>query len=64
MLATKAIASLDSSKDTIVEVVEYNEKTISFYKKFGFVKFEKGNGHEVTSGKIMPTIRMKWEKVK
>jgi RimJ/RimL family protein N-acetyltransferase len=49
---------LDFSKDTIVEVVEYDKGAIEFYKKLGFVKFEKGKGHEVSNGKIMPTIRM------
>lgn len=59
MLANKAMTLLDSIKDTITEVVEYNKGAVGFYKKLGFVEFEKGNGHEVPNGKIMPTIRMK-----
>lgn len=59
MLVDKVMALLDSSKDTIVEVVEYNKGAIGFYERFGFVEFEKGKGHEVPNGKIMPTIRMK-----
>jgi len=58
MLANRAISLLDFSKDTIVEVVKYDKGAIEFYKKLGFVKFEKGKGHEVSNGKIMPTIRM------
>jgi len=58
MLAKKAMALLDSGKDTIIEVVEYNKGAIGFYKKLGFVEFEKGKGHEVSNGKIMPTIKM------
>jgi RimJ/RimL family protein N-acetyltransferase len=59
MLASKAMNLLDQSKDTIVEVVEYNKNAIEFYKKLGFVKFEKGEDHEVSIGKMMPTIKMK-----
>lgn len=59
MLLSKALTLLDLDKDTIVEVVEYNKSAIGFYKKLGFVEFEKGNGHEVPNGKKMPTIKMK-----
>lgn len=59
MLIDKAVAMLDPNKDTIVEVVEYNKGALGFYEKLGFVKFEKGKGHEVPNGKIMPTVRMK-----
>lgn len=59
MLANKALALIDPSKDIIVEVVEYNKGAIEFYKKFGFLEFKKGKGHEVPNGKIMATIRMK-----
>jgi RimJ/RimL family protein N-acetyltransferase len=62
MLAKKALSFLDISEDTIVEVVEYNKNAIEFYKKLGFVEFEKGKGQEVTNGKIMPTIKMKLKK--
>lgn len=59
MLANKAMALLDPRRNTIVEVVEYNKGAIEFYKKLGFVEFEKGKGHEVPNGKTMPTTRMK-----
>lgn len=58
MLANKAMSLLDFSKNTIIEVVEYNKSAIEFYKKLGFVEFEKGKGHEITTGKTMPTIKM------
>jgi ribosomal protein S18 acetylase RimI-like enzyme len=61
-LANKGLALLDPDKDTIIEVVEYNKGAIGFYEKLGFVEFEKGKGHEVSNGKIMPTIRMKLNK--
>ncbi len=59
MLVAKAMSMLDPGKDVIVEVVEYNKNTIGFYRKLGFVEFEKGKGHEVSNRKMMPTIRMK-----
>lgn len=58
MLANRAMSLLDFSKNTIIEVVEYNKGAIEFYKKLGFIEFEKGKGHEVPNGKTMPTIRM------
>ena len=62
MLANRAMSMLDFSKNTIIEVVEYNKGAIEFYKKLGFVEFEKGKGHEVPNGKTMPTIKMKMVK--
>lgn len=62
MLAKKALSFLDTSKDTITEVVEYNKNAIGFYEKLGFVKFDKGKGHEVSNGKTMPTIKMELKK--
>jgi len=59
MLLDKARLMLDPAKDTIVEVVAYNNGAINFYQKIGFVKFESGNGHEFSHGKMVPTIRMK-----
>ncbi len=62
MLLNKAMAVLETAKDTIVEVVGYNKGAIDFYEKLGFIEFEKGKGHEIPNGKIMPTIRMKLKK--
>lgn len=59
ILASKAMSLINPNKDTIVEVVEYNKGAIGFYERIGFVEFDKGKGHEVSNGKIMPTIRMK-----
>lgn len=59
MLANKALSLLNQDIDTIVEVVEYNKGAIKFYERLGFVEFEKGKGHEVPNGKVMPTIKMK-----
>ncbi len=62
MLASKALSLLDPRKDIIVEVVEYNKNAIGFYERLGFIEFEKGKGHEVPNGKIMPIIKMKLKK--
>ncbi|MDP2741548.1 MAG: GNAT family N-acetyltransferase [bacterium] len=62
MLMSKAMSLLDFKKDTIVEVIKYNKNAIGFYEGHGFVEFEKGKGHEVSNGKIMPTIKMKLKK--
>ena len=62
MLANKTMTLLDPNKDTIIEVVEYNKNAIGFYERLGFVEFQKGKGHKVPNGKIMPTIKMKFKK--
>ena len=52
---------LDLSKDTFVEVVEYNENAIGFYKKLGFVDSGRIFHDEkfvMKSGAVLPEMEM------
>lgn len=49
MLWNKIQESINSTKDTIVNVASYNDKAISFYKSLGFID----------TGKIFPDERFK-----
>lgn len=56
-----AIAIGDNKNDTLVDVIDFNEKAISFYKKYGFIflRKEKNNARPLLSGKTLGLIRMK-----
>jgi len=61
MLWDKALEILDPSKDTIVQVADYNKKAIEFYKKLGFVDTGKRFSDEhfrMKSGAIIPEMEM------
>ena len=51
----------DNKKDILVDVIDFNEKAISFYKKCGFtfLSKEKNNARPLPSGKTLGLIRMK-----
>ncbi|MEI6352735.1 MAG: GNAT family N-acetyltransferase [Candidatus Nomurabacteria bacterium] len=62
MLWSKAKDFLDKSKDTIVEVVTYNQNAINFYKKIGFIdtgkRFSEEKQRMPISGVLIPEMEM------
>lgn len=55
----------NKEKDVYVEVAEYNEKAISFYKKLGFVDTGRrwtDENFRMKSGAMMPEMEMKLDK--
>lgn len=63
MMLWKSILSFfDKSKDVYVELADYNEKAISFYKKIGFIDTGKRFSDErfrMKSGSILTEMEMK-----
>lgn len=60
-LMQKALDWLGSKKDIELSVAVYNEKAISFYEKFGFVKTGRKGANDETvlpSGKYIPQMEM------
>ncbi|MES2314568.1 MAG: GNAT family N-acetyltransferase [Patescibacteria group bacterium] len=60
-LWNKALEFLDSTKDTIVQVADYTENAINFYKKLGFVDTGKRTTEEsgkLKSGAIITDMEM------
>lgn len=54
--------AIDGNKnDILVDVIDFNEKAISFYEKYGFIflRKEKNNARPLPSGKTLGLIRMK-----
>lgn len=51
----------DNKNDILVDVIDFNKKAISFYKKHGFtfLRKEKNNAGPLPSGKTLGLIRMK-----
>ena len=61
MLWKEALKYLDSTKETVIEVVTYNTKAIEFYKKLGFVDTGRRFSDErfrMKSGAILPEMEM------
>lgn len=61
MLWQKALKFFDPKKDIVVKVATYNQNTIEFYKKLGFVdtgKRFKDERWKMKSGAIMPEMEM------
>ena len=56
-----AMAIGDNKNDILVDVIDFNEKAISFYKKYGFIflRKEKNNARPLLFGKTLDLIRMK-----
>lgn len=56
-----AIAIGDNKNDILVDVIDFNEKAISFYKKYGFIflRKEKDNARPLPSRKMLGLIRIK-----
>lgn len=56
-----AMAIDDNKNDILVDVIDFNEKAISFYEKYGFIflRKEKNNARPLPSGKTLGLIRMK-----
>lgn len=59
-LLEKALKSLDNSKQISIEVVSYNERAKSLYRKHGFTEDGEVNDDPITlpNGKIIPKILM------
>jgi ribosomal protein S18 acetylase RimI-like enzyme len=60
-LWAEALKFFDSTKDTTVEVVEYNSNAIDFYKRLGFEETGKKLANErlrMKSGSILPEIEL------
>ncbi len=58
-LMQEAIAKLDRSRDITLLVASYNERAISFYKRFGFIEEGAGRARPIGNGKALPTVRMR-----
>lgn len=61
MLWNEMKTFFDANKDTYVEVVDYNEKAINFYKKLGFVDTDRRFSEErfrMKSGAIFTEMEM------
>src|SRR3989344_862020 len=61
LLWDRALEIIDPSKDTIVQVADYNKKAIEFYKKLGFVDTGKRFSDEhfrMKSGAIIPEMEL------
>lgn len=65
MLWNAILPFFDKAKDIYVEVADYNEKAINFYKKLGFVDTGKRFSDErfrMKSGAILPEMEMRLKK--
>lgn len=59
-LLDKALNFLDNSKQISIEVVSYNQRAKSLYKKYGFIEKDEVIDDVITlpNGKIIPKILM------
>lgn len=59
-LLDKALESLDNSRQISIEVVSYNERAKSLYKRYGFIEGGEATDDVITlpNGKIIPKILM------
>jgi len=61
-IGTKLLPFFDKTKDIYVEVADYNEKAIGFYKKLGFIDTGRRFSDErfkMKSGAMLPEMEMK-----
>lgn len=62
-LINYALNFISKNKKIVIKVAEYNQNSINFYKKIGFVFSEKIADFKLSETKSIPQIKMVWDRV-